>query len=158
MIKLAQALVNKSVFRRIPPGTTMNEILAVCFHRFAATIYLFYVLWAVVSLVDGIPSIISTQGDLFQVIFSSLVLITAIGACIGVVFWPKLARMELFASTSFSGLVVIYLYNVLMALLDGTSKNWATFILIFSLLVLPVCRIVIMIIFLLRQAKMTREG
>ena len=130
----------------------MNDILAVLFHRLAATLYLLYSLWAIVSIITGIPSISRLQGDTFQLIFSSVVLITTAPACVGATFWPILARLELFFSSGFIGLLLLYMYFVIYNILFSHG-SWAGSLLVVGYIVLPICRVVIITILLLRQAR-----
>lgn len=152
MVTLSLRVLNKSVFRKIARGTAMNDILAVLFHRTAATMYFIYTLWAITSILTGIPTVTNSIGDLGQFTFSSLVLITAAPACFGATFWPSFARLELFAGSGFSMAILIYLYLIFHSIINSGSAL-AGFILIWSIVVLPVARTVIVIIFLLRQAK-----
>lgn len=157
MIKLSKRVLSKSVFRRIPHGTPMNDILAVLSHRFAATVYLIYAVWAVVSIITGIPSISREAGITFQLILSSLVLIIAGPACIGATFWPILARLELFFSSGFIGLLGLYLYFAINNVLTNNG-SWAGSILVLSFIVLPAYRVAIITVLLLRQAREEKEA
>jgi hypothetical protein len=147
----------RSVFRPVPSGTHMNAILAILSHRFAATVYLIYAIWAVVSIITGIPTIENEAGTSFQLIFSSLVLIIAGPACVGAAFWPVLARLELFFSSGFLGLLVLYMYFVINNVINN-GGSWAGSILVLSYMVLPGYRVLIIIVLLLRQAKEEKEA
>ena len=151
-MKKLKSIFARSVFRPIPRNAPMNDILAVLFHRLAASVYLIYTLWAIVSIIDGLPSIIRERGDTFQLAFSILVLLTTGPSCLGATFWPLLARIELFFGSSFVGLLILYLYFLVQNALYNTG-SWPGFILIWSIIILPACRTVIVVILLLRQAK-----
>jgi hypothetical protein len=145
-------ILRRSIFRKVPSDATMNDLLAILFHRTAATMYAIYALWAIVSIIGGLPSITHGLGDLGQITFSSLVLITSAPACFGAVFWPNMARMELVFGSGFTMTIIIYLYFLISRLI-AAGGSWAGFILVFSILVMPVARTSVVIIFLLRQAE-----
>lgn len=145
-------IVTKSVFRSIVPGTAMNDILAIIFHRLSATVYGFYGLWAIISVIDGIPSVIRAEGEAFQFWFSLLIFLTATPACAGAAFWPNLARLELFSGAGFAGLIGFYMYVLLRNVLEADG-SWAGWFLIWSIMVLPVCRTIVVILLLLRQER-----
>jgi len=142
-----------TVFRRTAIGDSgMNDLLAIFFHRLAATVYLVYTIWAVMSTITGIPSLIRQNGDLWQVIFSVMVFVTAGSSCFGATFWPRTARLELFAGSSFVSLIAVYVFFAIQNVVTGGDGSWAGVVLVFSVMVLPACRTVIVYLFLIRQA------
>jgi hypothetical protein len=145
-------IITTSVFKSIPDNTAMNDVLATIFHRFSATVYAFYSLWAVISVFDGLPTIVKAEGDHFQFWFSVLVLITAAPSCLGATFWPHLARIELFFGASFGGLIALYLYFILKNVIEGDG-SFAGWFLIWSIMVLPTCRTIVVIVLLVRQER-----
>lgn len=154
MIRLVQAVqkaIGKSVFLPMPKGSSMESILAIMFHRVSATLYFIYTAWAIVATLTGIPSLIEARGAQWQVIFSLSVLIFSAPSCFGATFWPSFARMELFAGLGFSVLIGIYTLVLAGNALFGLGP-WAGVIIISSVAVVPICRVVIVIIFLIRQA------
>lgn len=157
MIKFSKAVFNRSVFRPLPHGTPMNDILAMLSHRFAATVYMLYAVWAIVSIITGIPTIVNEAGISFQIIFSSVVLIIAGPACIGATFWPVLARLELFFSSGFLGLLALYMYFVINNVVNN-GGSWAGTILILTYMALPAYRVAIITVLLLRQAREEKEA
>lgn len=147
-----QRVIGRSVFLPIAKGSTMESILSVMFHRVSATLYFAYSVWAVVSVIAGIPSLIAANGEQWQTIFSIAVLICALPSCFGATFWPSFARLELFAGAAFSTLLAIYLFYLTgNALFNGGA--WAGVVLLTTVLVVPFCRLIIIIMFLLRQAE-----
>jgi len=151
MLTLLKLILSRSVFSPILPNTAMNDVLAILFHRLAATVYMLYGLWATITIVSGIPPITQAEGDMYQIIFSTLVLITTIPACVGATFWPVLARLELFAGSGFLGLTLLYLYFILQSVILGEA-TWSGFTLIWSIVILPASRTIVVIVLLLRQA------
>lgn len=145
-------IIRNSVFNNIPKGLPMNDMLAVLFHRSAATLYLIYATWAVISIALGIPSIISGIGDTGQIFFSLLVLFTAGPACFGSTFWPNMARLELFSGSAFVMTMLIYLFFQVQYAIY-TENSWAGVVISLSFLVLPIARTAIVITFLLRQTQ-----
>ena len=53
-MKLFSRILDKSVFRRIPRAAAMDTLLAMLFHRAAATIYMLYTAWGIIGAVVGI--------------------------------------------------------------------------------------------------------
>lgn len=150
-------IVTHSVFRRLEPGMPMDHILAMLFHRAAATMYFIYMLWALFALTFGIMPITEGVGAIIgRVIFPIIVLISSSLAAFGATFWPNMARLELFAGSAFVMGLLIYLYFVFIRILSGEG-SWASLVVLFSILVIPAARTVIIIIFLLRQAHPEQE-
>lgn len=152
MVRVLKGIFRRSVFKPIPVDTPMNDVLAVLFHRLAATVYLSYVLWGIVSLIYGLPSIVRAQGAEFQVLFSIGVIVTAAPSCIGSTFWPVLARLELFSSSGFISLLLLYGYFLAMNVIEHGGSPAGIFLII-SAAVMPSCRAVVIVVLLLRQAK-----
>lgn len=146
-----------SVFRRLPKGSSMEHVLSIMFHRLSATLYAIYCAWAVVSIIDGIPSLVAANGSQWQVIFSSAVLIFAAPSAFGATFWPLFARLELYAGLAFTTLLVLYLTYLLGSVLFGDG-SWAGVVIIASVLVVPACRFAIVVMFLLQQAETRHRG
>lgn len=152
----AQRWIGKSVFLPLPKGSSMESMLAAYFHRASATIYFVYCIWSVVAIVLGIPSLIAANGEQWQTIFSISVLIFAAPSCFGATFWPSFARLEAFAGSAFVGLILLYIGFLTSNAIHGLGP-WAGVILITSVLVLPGCRVIIVCVFLLRQARSRKE-
>lgn len=150
---LKKRVLGRSVFAPIGKGASMEAILAALFHRASATIYLMYSLWSIVAIFYGIPSLVAARGTDWQVLFSIGVVICAAPACFGATFWPNFARLEAYAGCAFVGLMILY-----VALLIGNQLNdvgtgsWSGVFLIVSLMIIPACRCIVVIIFLMRQA------
>lgn len=151
-----KSLVGKSVFRKMPPEYTMSDIFATLFHRMAATLYLVYSGWAVLVLLDGVPSLVQQQGEGWTALFATFVLLTTAPACFGATFFPKAARTELFAGLAFALLLLIYYYFLIQNILSGTGSI-AGFELLTSVIVMPVCRTAIITYFLVKQAEARRQ-
>lgn len=133
----------------------MEVILVALFHRASATLYAIYAAWAVIAFSTGIPSLVAANGQLWQVIFSGLTLITAAPACFGATFWPVFARLEALAGSSFVGLIAVYTATIFYAAVIGEGP-WAGVVIILSVLVMPLCRTIVVIVLLLRQSKEDR--
>ena len=157
MLASVRRLLNVSVFKKIPTDAAMNDILATLFHRATATMYLIYSLWAVVVFSTGLPSVLAAAGDPGVVGLSVAVLVTAGPACLGSTFWPKMARTELVGGSGFAAAMLIYLGFLLWNILfnEGT---WAGWVLIWSIVVVPLARTVVIILFLLVQARKRKEA
>lgn len=123
------------------------------FHRGTAVLYFVYIAWAVASIIGGIPTLIQAQGDTFQLLFSSLVLICTLPACIGATFFPLFARLELYAGVAFVSLMVVYLYFLIQRAISGESVIGVSAVVTVSYIVIPLFRSLIIYLFLLRQAK-----
>lgn len=152
ILKAGNWVLQRSVFRKMPKETAMDTLLAQYFHRLAATMYFAYTVWAVVSIVQGIPTIRDQSSDYFQILFSAIIFSTAGPACFGAAFWPSFARLEMAVGSSFTVVLTVYLYFILQNIFFGDG-TWPGLVLIASVLVLPVCRSAIVAIFLLRQAR-----
>lgn len=131
----------------------MDSLLAILFHRAAATLYLFYVIWGFIALSGfGVMPITEGAGALIgRVVFPFIVIVSAGLAALGATFWPNLARMELFAGSAFCMSLVIYLYFVVTRAIGGEG-SWSGFVVLLSILVIPAARTVVVIVLLFRQA------
>lgn len=154
---MIRSLFNKSVFRRMDKGSSMDTVLSTMFHRLSATLYLIYCVWAVVSIVVGIPSLIQANGEEWQTLFSIAVLALAAPSCFGATFWPSFARMELFAGAMFTSLLCIYVFFLVLGALSG-GGSWAGVLIVSSVLVVPAFRFAIVMLFLFKQAEEREEG
>lgn len=144
--------ISKTVFNPIGKEWYPDKVLAVLFHRSAATLYLIYFFWALSSIFWEIPSIILLQGDVVQIIFSIVVMPIAFCAFIGALYFPKLARLEMYAASSLVTLVVIYEIFIAWRFFLGDSDYGVSFILNLSHLVIPVSRIIFTYVTLVKQA------
>lgn len=150
-------ILSRSVFKPMPRGMAMNDVLAILFHRSAATVYMLYALWAIVSFIPApnTASPVTTEelGYMIgRVIFPLVVLILSTISGIGAIFWPVMARVELFAGSAFCASLLIYSVLTIGRAIEGTS-SWSSVVLIFAVIVLPVARTVIVYLFLVRQAE-----
>jgi hypothetical protein len=142
------------VFARIGKGASMEAILAALFHRASATIYLGYSLWSIAAVFYGIPTLIEARGTDWQVLFSIAVALFSVPACFGATFWPSFARLEAFAGTGFVGLILLYIFYIVVSVVGGIGPStWASVPLIGTILIIPTCRSFIVIMFLVLQAK-----
>lgn len=155
--KRMRAMASRSVFARLPKAASMETILAAMFHRLSATLYAIYGVWAIVATVAGIPSLIAANGEQWQTIFSIAVLMCTIPSCIGATFWPVFARLELFSGVIFTTLLAIYIFFLVGNALFNEG-SWSGAVIISSVLVVPLVRLIIVFIFLLRQAEVRREA
>lgn len=140
------------MFRPLPSGASMECVLSTMFHRLSATLYLIYSLWALIAIIDGIPSLIRANGEDWQMLFSIAVLLFAAPSCFGATFWPSFARLELFAGAAFTTLLVIYILFVAGNALFGEG-SWAGAAIVASVIVVPASRFAIVTRFLLSQAE-----
>lgn len=157
MIKFIKEAKAKSVFRKMPDDYTMSDIFAALFHRLAATTYLIYSGWAVLVLLNGVPSMVRQQGTDFTTIFAVFVLLTVAPACFGATYFPQAARTELFAGASFIMLMIIYYFFLIQNTIE-TGGSWAGVVLLLSVVVMPIARTAIIIYFLLKQAKARKRA
>lgn len=151
-------LVGRSVFKKMAPGREMNAILAVVFHRSAATLYLLYFAWGVAQTIQGAPSLVLNNGQTWTTIFAILVMITTAPSCFGATFWPNFARLELFAGSSVVTLLFAYIailgYNTFF-LHNSTVGGW---ILSITVIVIPAARTAVVFLFLSNQAELDPHG
>lgn len=140
-------IFNKSVFRPIERGSSMDSILATLFHRGSATLYLMSTLWGVAFLLSG-----RNFPDLWSLFLPVAVIVAAPIACLGATFWPIFARLEMVAGSSFVGLVVVYtLFTTWRAIVGFTP--WSGVFVLLAMLVFPVARVAVICVFLLRQVR-----
>lgn len=151
--------IGKSVFVPLPKASSMESMLATYFHRASSTIYLVYTLWSITSVIYGIPSLIMANGEQWQILFSISVLLFTAPATFGATFWPSFARLEAFAGSGFVGLMLLYEgFLVNNALKDLGPASWSAPVLIFSIFIIPLCRVIIVFVFLTRQAAERRAA
>jgi len=151
LVTLLRRVIGRSVFLPMDKKASMETILSIMFHRLSATLYFIYAVWAVVAVINGIPSLVAANGEQWQTIFSIAVFIFAVPSCFGATFWPSFARLELFAGAAFTTLLAIYIFFLVgNALFNGGS--WSGFVIIASVMVVPLSRLIIVILFLVKQA------
>ena len=148
--------VTRSVFRRLPRGSSMDSVLAMMFHRLSATLYFIYAVWAVVAVIAGIPSLVTANGTQWQTLFSIAVFIFALPSCIGATFWPTFARLELYSGVLFTTLLFIYIFFLVGNALYHEG-SWSGLVIIASVLVVPLVRLLIVCMFLLEQTNERKE-
>lgn len=135
----------------------MDTVFAYMFHRTAATVYLIYAGWGLIVGVDGVPSLVYQQGNEWTTLFALAVFATAVPACLGATFFPKYARLELFAGASFAALLLVYFFFLLLNLTQGIGSV-AGFEILLSVVVIPIARTFIVMFFLIQQAKERQAG
>lgn len=154
----ARRLLNLTVFAPIERNAGADRILAVLFHRSAATVYFIYAVWGVVSFRGIIPSILFTQGTFFQQLFSVAMVVAAVTGCVGATFFPKTGRTELFAGLAVASLLTYYVITLFfvgfgLADLPMDVAKQAAAIYGASHLVLPIARSVFIFRTLIRTAN-----
>jgi len=131
----------------------VNETIALLFHRSAALLYFLYAIWGVSTTFGGIPTLIRINGDTWQVFFSLLIALTSLPAFVGACYFPRLSRLELFAISSFSSLIFIYIGVLIVLAFHGDTARFAAIPLITSLAIIPLSRIFFIYTKLIKQAK-----
>lgn len=115
--------LSTTVFNPLEKVETPDKILAVLFHRSAATLYLIYFAWGLTSLFQLIPTIFMQQGSLFQQIFSVAVVATSGTAFVGATFFPRTGRLELFAGAAVTALITFYVGSLFFAGLTNLTVD-----------------------------------
>jgi len=144
--------IDRTVFHRIGDDWGPDKVLAVLYHRSAATLYLIYFLWGIASIFGSIPTLVEAQGDFFQIAFSTLVLPTAFCALLGATFFPKFARLEMYSAASLVTLVLVYEVFIALAFFQGDVARGVSFVLNSSFLVIPISRVIFIYLTLIKQA------
>lgn len=148
-----RSLLKNTVFEPLEDDWKPDKVLAVLFHRSAATLYLIYFCWGISSIIGRIPSIVEAQGDLFQTVFSALVSIVSGLAFFGALQFPSHARLEMYSAASFATLVFIYEIFLAFTFFDGFNPSYGpAFLLSLSYLVIPLSRVVFIYVTLVKQA------
>lgn len=154
-------LVRDTVFHPIELEWKSDKVLSVLFHRSAVTLYLIYVLWAAASLVLRWPPLHAGGTDIGEIIAEllSLFILPLAGiSLLGALYFPKLARLEMFSAGSFVTLVFLYEVYVAIDVFTGNFDNAANLILNTSHLVIPIVRIVFIYLTLIKQAEKVESG
>lgn len=149
---IVRKLLERTVFNPIGGKWSPDRVLAILFHRSAATLYLIYGCWGLVSIFGSIPTLVHFQGDVVQLVFSFLVMPMSFCAFVGALFFPAFARIEMFSAASLVTLVTIYEVFVFIAFLQGDVPHGVGFVLNLSHLVIPIARIVFIYVTLIKQA------
>lgn len=155
LVRLVLWLHSMSVFKTTK-SYSMNDAMAMMFHRLAASTYFTYAAWAILVLFVGTPSL-NQQGSLFAVLLPVAVFLTATPACIGAVFFPHAARLELFSGSVFTMLMLIYMSITAQGAITGVV-TWSSVVLILAITIMPACRTAMIIYFLIKQAKIRDLG
>jgi hypothetical protein len=144
--------ISHTVFRPIGPDARPDKVLVVLFHRSAALLYLIYSLWGISSIFGSIPSIVQTQGDWVSIFFSALVTPISFVAFVGATYFPRFARLEMYTAASLVTLVTIYEFFEVLAFFQGNEHAGVSLVLNLSLLVIPISRVILIYIMLVKQA------
>jgi hypothetical protein len=153
-VKLLERIYRASVFAPITRELVGVRLMATLFHRGTATLYLGYTIWAIASAIFGIPSLQQTQGEIWQVGFSLLVFIACAPAAVGATFFPRLARLEMFAAASFVGLILFYVIELAVTgLASGDAGRPISAILIGTVMIFPAIRVVFIYFTLIRNEE-----
>lgn len=148
-----RSLLKNTVFEPLEDDWKPDKVLAVLFHRAAATLYLIYFLWGVSAIIGRIPSLVEAQGDLFQTVFSALTAIVSILAFFGALQFPNRARLEMYSAASLATLVFVYGIFLAITFFDGFSPTYGpAFLLSLSYLVIPLSRVVFIYVTFVKQA------
>jgi len=146
-------LRDATVFKPINPDDNSNIILATLYHRSAATLYLVYVVWGVVSFAQLVPTHFIEQGSFFQQVFSTAVTFAALIAMCGALFFPKTGRFELFAGSTVAILFLLYIVLIFIAVLNGDTDKLPTLVFGASHLVVPISRTIFIYLTLIKTAS-----
>lgn len=130
-----------------------NEVLAVYFHRSAASIYMIYALWGILSIGFSVQTIEEAIGAAPQIVFAALVILITTPACIGAMFFPRTGRLELFSASPLAMLLAVYIGISIIDMIDGGEWNHLpSVVLLISTLVIPIARAVFIYKTLTKQA------
>lgn len=142
-MNVLRRIYKASVFSPITRELVGVRLLVTLFHRGMAVLYFLFAVWGVASAVFGIPSLQQSQGHLWQFVYSLLVFAAAAPAMIGSTFFPRLARLEMYASSSFVSLIVFYIAQLFIGgVLSGDASRPITSILIATIAVFPILDVV----------------
>lgn len=155
-------IISRTVFSPIKKDWTLDKILAVLFHRTAVTLYFLYFLWGIATILRLLPGVLSFHGDIITTAFALLVIPIALLACIGALYFPKYARLEMYTAASFVTLVIGYeifvVIDVVIAdVIPGETVLSTSLILITSRLVVPLARLSFIYASLMKQAAVLDE-
>lgn len=157
-MQLFKKLYHYSVFNPMRVGSIPpTMVIAMLFHRTAATVYLLYALWGIVTGFGTSPTLDDHNSELFSNFFSLFVVLTAIPASVGATFFPRTGRLEMFSASAFTGLMLVYLAFSLGRVITGEAQ-WGSIILLLSILVLPIARFSFILITLVRTQEKATEG
>lgn len=102
-------LYEASVFK---PVTTRRlhsqQVLVLMFHRTAAFTYALVALWGVTSAITGVQTLAVVWGAGIQSFYSLCVALAALVGMVGAAFFPRTARMEMYATSSLLPLTLLY--------------------------------------------------
>lgn len=144
--------ISRTVFNPIGKDWQTDKVLAVLFHRSAATLYLIYFFWGLSSIFVHIPSLTEEQNDIVQTAFAFLVIPTSLLAFVGATYFPKFARLEMYTAAALVTLIIIYEAFILIDFLNSSPSDGVNFILNLSHLIIPIARIVFIYVTLVKQA------
>jgi hypothetical protein len=110
-------------------------------------------MWGLLSISFKVQTISEALGHAPQIVFSALVLLISIPACLGAMFFPKLGRLELFSSSSLAMLLAVYNALILIDVFSGNVDRLVSFVIVLSTLVVPISRAAFIYRTLTKQAK-----
>lgn len=157
-MELIKKLYHYSVFNPMRVGyIPPTMVISMLFHRTAATVYLLYAIWGLITGFGTSPTLDDQGSELFSNFFSLSVVLAAIPACVGATFFPRTGRLEMYAASAFTGLMVVYLVFSLGRVITGESQ-WGSIVLLLSILVIPIARFSFIFLTLVRTQEKITEG
>lgn len=150
--------MRNTVFHPIEMDWKSDKVLSVLFHRSAVTLYLIYVMWAVASLVIKWPLLDEHPGETITELLSLFIIPLAGISLIGALYFPRMARLEMFSAGSFVTLVFLFEIYGAVIFFGGNFETGANLILNTSHLVIPIVRIVFIYLTLIKQAEKVESG
>lgn len=129
-----------------------NERIALVYHRSTVVIYAMLMAWSIASLNLSFPALLSGDVTAFTDWFSIYVIPASLLAMIGALYFPRLARLEMFASSALLGLVSVFLVLIAWEAMTGDDSARRNLWIDLALAVIPTSRVILIFRSLLRAA------
>lgn len=150
---LIRRLYEASVFAHVPdPLLVPPARLIAYFHRASVFMYATFAVWGAVGSFVGVSPLLDPIDDLWQSVFSAAVFVVAFLATIGALFFPSLARLELFSSSSLVGMLCFYII-ILLAIGKHDPAYGTVAVLMINLCVIPSTRVLFIYRAMIRHAE-----
>jgi len=131
---------HNSVFNKHKHYDYPNEMLAIYYHRSAATLYLIYAVWGMFSFFHSIPTFELAAPD-FKELFPLYIVPIALTSMVGATFFPRTGRLEMFASAGLASLVTFYITLSFIQGFQGDIDRIVNSTLNLAHLVVPISRV-----------------
>lgn len=142
-----------TVFHKQHKYSHVNEKIAVFYHRATVVMYSLFLAWGLVALKIDWPNFFTNEVTTFINLFAIATIPASALAAFGALYFPRLARLEMFAAGALCGLIIAFLSLVFWeSYIQGSESASRSFWIDLTLIVIPLSRVLLIFGSLIRAA------